>query len=68
MQGTWNPGEPHYRCRCPSEYAIANRIDHQPSVYLREDQLTEPLDHWLAQIFDPEQIEVSLAAMEGRTT
>lgn len=65
MQGTWNHDRPHYRCRYPSEYAIANEIDHQPSVYLREDQLTEPLDHWLAQVFNPEQIEVSLAAMEG---
>ncbi|WP_328663128.1 hypothetical protein [Nocardia salmonicida] len=65
MQGTWNHDKPHYRCRYPSEYAIANRIDHQPSVYLREDQLTEPLDLWLAQVFNPEQIEVSLAAMEG---
>ncbi|MGW0007381.1 transposase [Nocardia grenadensis] len=37
MQGTWNHDRAHYRCRYPSEYALANDLDHPPSVYLRED-------------------------------
>jgi hypothetical protein len=44
MQGTWNHGAAHYRCRYPSEYAIANKIDHPPSVYLREDAIIDDVD------------------------
>ncbi|MCA2207710.1 recombinase family protein [Nocardia rosealba] len=65
MQGTWNHDKAHYRCRYPSEYAIANQIDHQLSVYIREDELTGQLDHWLAQIFRPEQVEESLVTLES---
>lgn len=63
MQGNWNHDKPHYRCRYPSEYAIANKIDHSPTVYLREDQIIGPLDHWLAQIFAPDRIEHSLTTL-----
>lgn len=63
MQGTWNHGSPYYRCRFPNEYAIANQIEHGLSVYLREDELTTPLDKWLAQVFDPARVEHSLTAM-----
>ena len=52
MQGTWNHDRAHYRCRLPSEYALANLIDHPAAVYLREDALLEPLDEWLATAFD----------------
>ncbi|MEU4595957.1 hypothetical protein [Nocardia sp. NPDC023988] len=65
MQGTWNHDKAHYRCRYPSEYAIANQIDHQLSVYIREDKLTGQLDHWLAQIFRSEQVEESLVTLES---
>ncbi|MFE7718172.1 recombinase family protein [Nocardia rhizosphaerihabitans] len=65
MQGTWNHDKAHYRCRYPSEYALYNRIDHRPSVYLREDQLIGPLDEWLAQTFHPDHIEDTLAALEA---
>lgn len=44
IQGTWNHDRAHYRCRFPSEYAIANRIVHPPSVYLREDAVVDDLD------------------------
>lgn len=63
MQGNWNHDKAHYRCRYPSEYAIANKIEHSPTVYFREDQIVGPLDHWLAQIFAPERIERSLATL-----
>lgn len=49
--------------RYPSEYAIANKIDHSPTVYLREDHIVGPLDRWLAQAFAPERIEQSLATL-----
>ncbi|MFE6923360.1 recombinase family protein [Nocardia sp. NPDC057663] len=68
MQGNWNHDKPHYRCRYPSEYATANKIDHSPTVYLREEQIDGPLDVWLAQVFAPEQIERSLALLESTQT
>ncbi|WP_236567267.1 recombinase family protein [Nocardia sp. CY41] len=54
MQGNWNHGLPHYRCRYPSEYALANKLDHPTTVYLREDQLSGPIYAWLADIFHPD--------------
>ncbi len=60
MQGTYNHGRPHYRCRFPTEYALANNIDHPKSVYVREDQILEPLDQWLATAFHPDHIEHNL--------
>jgi len=34
MQGTWNNGQPYYRCTFPSEYAHTNQIHHPRTVYL----------------------------------
>ena len=60
MQGTWNNGRAHYRCRFPNEYAIANKIDHPLAVYVREDALLPALDAWLAGVFDPSQVQRTL--------
>ena len=59
MQGQLNHGRPHYRCRYPSEYALANEVDHPRTVYLREDVVLPPLDQWLAGIFDPDRIDAT---------
>jgi hypothetical protein len=48
MQGTWNNGEPYYRCRFPQRYADANGIAHPRNVYLRERRLLGPLHEWLS--------------------
>ncbi|KPI11474.1 Recombinase [Actinobacteria bacterium OK074] len=64
IQGNWNHGRAHYRCRYPKEYALANTIDHPRAVYVREDALLDPVDHWLAKIFAPDRIEHSLTTME----
>ncbi len=64
MQGTWNHGAAHYRCRYPSEYAIANKIDHPPSVYLREDAIIDDVDAWLAVAFSPARITSSLEMLK----
>jgi site-specific DNA recombinase len=32
MQGNFNHGLPHYRCRFPNEYALANHIEHPRAV------------------------------------
>ncbi|MBD0323989.1 MAG: recombinase family protein, partial [Aldersonia sp.] len=39
MQGSWNEGHAHYRCRYPAEYGLANRIQHPRTVYVREDAI-----------------------------
>jgi hypothetical protein len=52
MQGHWANAAPYYRCRFPSEYALANRIDHPLNVTLRQDALLDPLDEWLASKFE----------------
>jgi site-specific DNA recombinase len=65
MQGSANHGRAHYRCRYPSEYAIANELDHPRNVYVREDQILGPLDGWLAQVFDPGQLDTTLDALEA---
>jgi site-specific DNA recombinase len=64
MQGNWNHGRAHYRCRFPNEYAMGNKIDHPLTVYVREDAILDPLDTWLAQAFAPHRIKQSLAALE----
>jgi site-specific DNA recombinase len=64
MQGSWNNQQAHYRCRFPSEYAIANKVDHPITVYLREAAVLGPLDTWLARAFDPSRIEHTLTSME----
>jgi hypothetical protein len=63
MEGIWNNDRPYYWCRFPEEYALANRIEHPRSVYLREDVLTGPLDHWLAGLFDPLCLDRTIDAL-----
>lgn len=63
MQGTWNHGRAHYRCRFPAEYALANQLDHPGAVYLREDQLVGPIDEWLAEAYAPERVQHDLRTM-----
>jgi site-specific DNA recombinase len=57
MQGNWNNGQPYYRCRYPCEYALANRVEHPKTVYVRQAEVVPPLDRWLASVFDPQHLE-----------
>jgi DNA invertase Pin-like site-specific DNA recombinase len=63
MQGNFNHGLPHYRCRFPNEYALGNHVQHPRAVYLRENQVVPALDRWLAKIFQPDQIEDTLTKL-----
>jgi site-specific DNA recombinase len=65
MQGNWNHGRAHYRCRFPNEYAVGNKINHPLTVYVRENAILDPLDTWLAEAFAPHRIEQSLTALEN---
>ncbi|WTW98274.1 recombinase family protein [Streptomycetaceae bacterium NBC_01309] len=64
MQGHWNNSAAYYRCRFPSEYALANGVDHPLGVYVREDAVLPHLDRWLASAFAPERAESALSAVE----
>jgi site-specific DNA recombinase len=65
MQGNWSHGRAHYRCRVPAEYALANALDHPPTIYLREDQLLPALDRWIATVFDPDNLDDTIAALHA---
>ncbi|WP_316575022.1 hypothetical protein [Nocardia canadensis] len=43
----------------------ANKIDHSPTVCLREEQIVDHLDLRLAQVYTPGQIEQPLAILES---
>ncbi|MFC3500050.1 recombinase family protein [Micromonospora krabiensis] len=55
MQGQHSHDVAYYRCRYPSDYALANRVDHPKNVIMREDLATRPIDQWIASVFDPSQ-------------
>ncbi len=63
MQGNWNHDRAHYRCRVPAEYALANKVDHPATIYLREDQIVPALDEWIATVFDPANLDATIAAL-----
>ena len=63
MQGSWNEGRAHYRCRYPNQYGLANRVQHPRNVYVREDAILPHLDAWLGRLFDPENLDATVAAL-----
>jgi len=64
MQGSWNHGKPHYRCRAPGGDAAGNDTGHPRSVYLREDQVLPHLDRWLTRKFSPAAIPATIRKVE----
>lgn len=52
-----------YRCRYPSEYALPRRLQHPPTVYLREEQIVPPLDEWISRLFEPERLDETCRAL-----
>ncbi len=63
MQGHWAHDQAYYRCRYPTEYALANRIHHPRNIYLRETWVLAPLDDWLATVFLPHRINDTIELM-----
>jgi site-specific DNA recombinase len=53
MRGHWINEAPYYRCRFPTEYALANKIRHPRNVYLRQDAFEAEVNAWLARVFAP---------------
>ncbi|MEN8654596.1 recombinase family protein [Streptomyces sp. 21So2-11] len=60
MQGNYNNGHPHYRCRYPAEYAKSATLDHPLTVYVRQDSVLPLLDAWIARIFAPGRLGQTL--------
>ncbi len=65
MQGQQSKQRLYYRCRFPSEYALANTIDHPRNVYLNEADLLPPLDDWLAGAFAPQRLADTIERMQA---
>ncbi len=70
MQGNWNNDQAYYRCRYPAEYALANDVDHPKVVYLREAEVVDHVDAWLARLFEPPWRERTVRALaeQGQDT
>jgi DNA invertase Pin-like site-specific DNA recombinase len=66
MQGNWNNQQAYYRCRFPQEYALVNEYDHPKVVYLREAEILEPIDAWLATAFAPERIATTVETLAAQ--
>ncbi|MEW2219535.1 recombinase family protein [Streptomyces sp. NPDC006990] len=63
MQGHWSHEHAYYRCRYPSEYGLANRVQHPRNVYVREAWIVRPLDNWLGKMFLPHRIDNTIDLM-----
>src|SRR5919197_3272265 len=63
MQGNWVREEAYYRCRYPAQYAIATTLRHPKSVNLREADLLPSLDGWIAELFDPANLDTTCAQL-----
>ena len=63
MQGTHAHEIARYRCRFPSEYALANKVEHPATVYVREDAIVPRLDEWIATLFDDAHLDETCQAL-----
>lgn len=60
MQGNWNNDQAYYRCRFPQEYALANKVEHPRTVYVREAEILPRLDDWVSTVFSPGHLETTI--------
>jgi DNA invertase Pin-like site-specific DNA recombinase len=65
MQGQYNHGVAYYRCRYPTEYALASHVRHPANVYLREADVLPAIDRWLTVIFAPRRLTRTIAEMQA---
>ena len=60
-----------YRCAARTLVPGAKAtLGHPPTVYVREDHLSEGMNEWIARLFSPENLDETVAiragAQEGR--
>lgn len=65
MHGSWNHNAARYRCQYPAQYAMANKIDHPKTIYVREAEIITALDGWISQAFDPDNIDATCGALQA---
>ena len=65
MEGAWNHDKPWYRCKVDRASVAAKGHGHPPTVYVREDRITEALDRWIAELFNATNIDNTLAALSA---
>ncbi len=53
MVGSWNNERSHYRCKLKTADRELAATGHPSAIYVREDKILDPLDHWLEQLFAP---------------
>ena len=63
MQGNAAHGTRRYRCTYPAQYALANRVDHPRTVYVKEDAIVPHLDAWIANLFDEPNLDATCEAL-----
>ena len=63
MQGTFAHDTARYRCKFPSEYALANRVEHPLTVYVKESSIVPRLDAWIAELFDETNLDQTCEAL-----
>jgi site-specific DNA recombinase len=61
-----NNDQVYYRCRFPAEYALANRVDHPKTVYIKEADVLGRVDDWLAELFATEAIDATVTQLAER--
>jgi site-specific DNA recombinase len=68
MQGSWNNQQIYYRCTFPAQYALASQVQHPRAVYLREADITPPLDKWFGGVFGPDRLPATIAQLAASQT
>ncbi|WP_329416340.1 hypothetical protein OG563_42860 [Nocardia vinacea] len=64
MQGNWFHGAALYGAAIHRN-TPANSLEHPTNVFLKEDMLIDPIDNWLAEVFEPERVEYTLTQLEA---
>jgi site-specific DNA recombinase len=68
MQAHWSNEMAYYRCRFPSEYALANKITHPRNVFVRERDVVPQLDDWLTREFEPRRLAETIDDLAAAST
>ncbi len=62
MASTWNNDKPYYRCLAKTLHGPAAAA-HPRTAYLPERLVEGPLDSWLGQLFHPDHLDATAAAL-----
>jgi site-specific DNA recombinase len=62
MQASWNHGHAYYRCKFPTEYAVAEG-QHGKPAYGCENAIVPGLDQWIGSLFADEHLDKTCDAL-----